>query len=191
MSLMMLGMRICMVERGPSHHCLAGSEHPEWEFTKTCAAAHTRLLHDVGCLFIHAISHVHEWLLRLFQAGILTVSASAYPLQISRRLLYHHACEIKNIYSSSFILNHGAQIIYCMYIAIIHRILYIVSHPSFHVIHHRQPIIMDHASQYFIHVQSCIVCVYVNNRVYIYIYKHSYLYAHMTFCCYSSITSKI
>ena len=159
-----------MVERGPSHHCWAGSEHPEWEFTKTCAAAHTRLLHDVGCLFIHAISHVHERLLCLFQAGILTVSASAYPLQISRRLLYHHAFEIKNIYSifsSSFILNHEAQIISYMYIAIIHRILYIVSHPSFNVIHHRQPIIMDHASQYFIHVQSCIVCVYVNNLIYI------------------------
>ena len=50
------------VERGPSHHCLAGSEHPEWEFTKKYAAAHKRLFHDVGCLFLHAIqniAHVH------------------------------------------------------------------------------------------------------------------------------------
>lgn len=86
-----------------------------------------------------------------------------------------------------FFLSQAAQIMcFVSYIAIIHRISFMASHPSSNIIHHRSSLIMDHASQYTIHCQLFFIYIETCNN-YIYIYR--YICAHDTWFCF--IISKI
>lgn len=89
-------------------------------------------------------------------------------------IIMHSRWKTYIIFSALFFLSHAAQIMcFVSYIAIIHRISFMASHPSSNIIHHRSSLIMDHASEYTIHCQLFFIYIETcNNYIYIDTYVH-------------------